>query len=119
MSRLNRSYEGKDTTYILDFANSAEEILDAFKTYYETATLEATTDPNIVFDLRAKLDASGFYDDKEVDEVAKVEVDSKSKQSDLVAAIEPVASRLLSAFKTAKSDLKIAQSRQDPNAYPV
>lgn len=35
-------------------------MLAAFKTYYETAQLEATTDPHLVFDLRAKLDASGF-----------------------------------------------------------
>ena len=58
LSRLNRAHPGKDTTYVLDFVNSAEEILKAFKTYYETAELEAVTDPNLVFDLRAKLDAA-------------------------------------------------------------
>ncbi|WP_141355207.1 type I restriction enzyme subunit R domain-containing protein, partial [Zoogloea ramigera] len=67
LSRLNRAHPGKDTTYILDFVNDAEEILAAFKTYYETARLEANTDPNLVFDLRAKLDATGFYDSFDVD----------------------------------------------------
>jgi hypothetical protein len=40
LSRLNRAYNGpgKDTTYILDFVNDPEEILAAFKTYYETAS---------------------------------------------------------------------------------
>src|SRR5690606_39712516 len=57
LSRLNRAYPGKDTTYVLDFVNEAGEVLKAFKTYYETAELEATTDPNLIFDLRAKLDA--------------------------------------------------------------
>ena len=58
--------------------NSAEDILKAFKTYYETAELEAVTDPNLVYNLRAKLDAAGHYDDFEVDRVAAVEVNPKS-----------------------------------------
>ena len=57
LSRLNRAHPGKDTTYVLDFVNSSDEVLAAFKTYYETAELEGVTDPNLVFDLRAKLDA--------------------------------------------------------------
>jgi hypothetical protein len=32
---------GKDTTYILDFVNDPDDVLAAFKTYYETAELEA------------------------------------------------------------------------------
>ncbi len=52
LSRLNRAHPGKDTTYILDFVNDATEILKAFKTYYDTAELEATTDPHLVYDLR-------------------------------------------------------------------
>ena len=42
-SRLNRAHPGKDTTYILDFVNSSEDILAAFKTFYETAELEGVT----------------------------------------------------------------------------
>ena len=39
LSRLNRAYPGKDTTYVVDFVNDPQEILIAFKTYYETAEL--------------------------------------------------------------------------------
>jgi len=74
LSRLNRCYPGKDTTYVLDFVNDTQEVLDAFKTYYDTAELADVTDPNIVFNLRAKLDASGHYDDFEVDRVVGVEI---------------------------------------------
>jgi type I restriction enzyme R subunit len=74
LSRLNRAYSGsfglKDTTFVLDFVNEAEEVLEAFRTYYTTATLEDVTDPNLVYDLRAKLDAAGHYDEFEVDRVA-------------------------------------------------
>ncbi len=77
-SRLNRAYHSggmlKDTTYVLDFVNSSDDILAAFRTYYQTATLADVTEPNIVFDLRAKLDALGHYDDYEVVRVVRIEV---------------------------------------------
>ena len=116
LSRLNRAHPGKDTTYILDFVNEAEDVLAAFKTYYETAQLEATTDPNLVFDLRAKLDGSGFYDNFEVDRVAQVEMDVKGTQAQLNAAIAPVADRLLKRYKAAQNDKMIAEANKDETA---
>jgi type I restriction enzyme, R subunit len=113
VSRLNRAHPGKDTTYILDFVNSAEEILAAFKTFYETAELEGVTDPNLVYDLRAKLDVSGHYDDFEVDRVVAVEMNPKAKQGDLIAAIEPVADRLLKRFNQAQEKRRFALAKND------
>ncbi|MDD3762394.1 MAG: type I restriction endonuclease [Nevskiales bacterium] len=115
LSRLNRAYPGKDTTYILDFINDPQEILAAFKTYHETAELEDVTDPNLVYDLRAKLDAQGHYDDHEVERVVAAELRARS-QAELSAAIEPVADRLLKAHLTARRALKDAQDRQDADA---
>jgi type I restriction enzyme R subunit len=116
LSRLNRAYPGKDTTYILDFVNSSEEILAAFRIYYETAELAGVTDPNLVYNLRAKLDAAGHYDDHEVDRVVRVEMDPRAKQSDLVAALEPVADRLLKKYKHARERLQEAKAEEDKKA---
>jgi type I restriction enzyme R subunit len=102
LSRLNRAHPGKTTTYVLDFVNDAADVLLAFKTYYETAELEATTDPNLIFDLRAKLDAAGHYDDFEVERLVKVEMDPRATQAQLVAAIHPVADRLLKRYKASQ-----------------
>lgn len=112
LSRLNRAHPGKDTTYVLDFVNEAEDVLAAFKTYHTTAELETTTDPNLVFNLRAKLDAAGHYDDPEVDRVVEAELKGV-KQSELVAAISPVVDRLAKRYKTAKEALKAAQDKKD------
>lgn len=90
LSRLNRCHRGKDTTYILDFVNDPDEVLAAFKVYYETAELEGVTDPHLVYDLRSKLDSMGYYDDNEVNRVANVEMNPRSTQKDLVSAIAPV-----------------------------
>lgn len=116
LSRLNRAHPGKDTTYILDFVNEPEDVLKAFKDYYETAELEGVTDPNLVYDLRGQLDAMGYYDDNEVNRVVAVELDPQSGQRDLAAAIAPVADRLLRQFKTLKTALSAAKGRQDKQA---
>ncbi|HTL45267.1 MAG TPA: hypothetical protein VL262_13080 [Vicinamibacterales bacterium] len=116
LSRLNRAYPSKDTTYVLDFVNDGHEVLEAFKTYYETAQLASTTDPNLVFDLRAKLDASGFYDDFEVERVVRVEIDPRSRQGDLAAALTPVADRLMKRYEAYRIALKEAVARQDKAA---
>ena len=114
LSRLNRAYSGtfgiKDTTFVLDFVNEAEEVLEAFRTYYTPATLEDGTDPKRVSKLRAKLDAAGHYDEFEVERVATVELNPQSKQGDLVRALEPVADRLVRQFKAAHDRWKTAKS---------
>jgi type I restriction enzyme R subunit len=113
LSRLNRCYPGKDTTYVLDFVNDTQEVLEAFKTYYDTAQLADVTDPNIVFNLRAKLDASGHYDDFEVDRAVAVELKPGAKQSELVAALEPVVDRLHRQYKAAQDALKTARDQKN------
>ncbi len=106
LSRLNRAYDGpygrKDTTYVLDFVNDPDEVLAAFRVYYETAELAGVTDPALILDLKAKLDASGHYDEFEVERVVAAELNPKATQAQLVAAIEPVADRLLKRFQAAR-----------------
>ncbi|MDB4914692.1 MAG: type restriction endonuclease subunit [Gemmatimonadetes bacterium] len=120
LSRLNRAHPGKDTTYVLDFANEAEDVLEAFKAYYETATLATTTDPNLVLNLRAKLDGAGYYDDFEVERVVAVDLDhyvfGKTKQSALASALEPVADRLMKRYRAAKDLFGVGQAQEDTAA---
>ncbi len=116
LSRLNRCHPGKTTTYVVDFANEPDEILASFKAYYETAELAEATDPNLIFDLKAKLDAQGHYDEFEVDRVVKVLLDHNAKQSQLIGALEPVAQRLMNAYKEARLAKRQAEEVNDPLA---
>ena len=113
LSRLNRAHPGKDTTYVVDFVNDPADVLAAFKTYHTTAELSATTDPNLVYNLRAKLDAAGHYDDFEVDRVVAVELDPNSHQGELVAALAPVEDRIMKRYKAAQTAWKAARERDD------
>ena len=72
LSRLNRTHPGKEDTFILDFTNDRETILESFQPYYELTTMNETTDPNHLYDLKGKLDASNVYYQSEVDAFAKV-----------------------------------------------
>jgi len=116
LSRLNRCYPGKDDTYVLDFVNEPGEILNAFKTYFTTAQLSDATDPNIILNLRTKLDALGYYDEHEIERVVKVVLDPKSKQKQLEAAMTPVADRLLKKFAAAKTAHAEAVASKDDKA---
>ena len=115
LSRLNRAHPGKDTTYVVDFKNEAADVLASFKVYHTTAELSATTDPNLVFNLRSKLDAAGHYDDFEVDRVVEAELKGE-KQSELLKALEPVVDRLMKRHKAAQEALKTAREKKDENA---
>lgn len=111
LSRLNRAHPGKETTYVVDFANEASEILAAFQTYYTTAALTEVTDPHLVFELRAKLDAAGHYDDFEVQRVVEVEMREGATQAELVAALTPVQDRLMKRYRLAREAQRAAEEK--------
>lgn len=72
LSRLNRTLPGKEDTFILDFANDRQTIIDSFQPYYELTTMAETTDPNHLYDLKGKLDVANVYYQSEVDAFSKV-----------------------------------------------
>lgn len=67
LSRLNRTCKGKTDTFVLDFANSEEEIKKSFEPFYTETTLNGDMDINRVYDLRAKLDEFSLFSTNEVD----------------------------------------------------
>jgi type I restriction enzyme R subunit len=70
LSRLNRTYSGKENTFVLDFQNTMEDVQTAFKPYFETTTLEGLSDPNQVYQLEARLRKFGVIDQGEVERFA-------------------------------------------------
>lgn len=66
LSRLNRTWPGKSETFILDFANDAGTITDAFSRYYRTAVLSGETDPDELRGLEAAVMDCGVFTRDEV-----------------------------------------------------
>jgi type I restriction enzyme R subunit len=92
LSRLNRSHPKKQETFVLDFANTAEEIEKAFKPYFESTILGEATDPNKLFDLQDALDSYQIYTREQVQEfsnniLANVPIDQLHASLDESSAI--------------------------------
>jgi len=68
LSRLNRSHPLKKDTFVLDFANSSENIMKAFNPYFESTILGEATDPNKLFDLQDALDNYQIYTKDQVND---------------------------------------------------
>ncbi len=69
LSRLNRAYPSKYDVFILDFANDADTIREAFEPYYRTTILADETDPNKLHDLQTDLDDYQVYAPEQVDDL--------------------------------------------------
>lgn len=92
LSRLNRTTAGKTDTFVLDFANKAEDIKKSFDPFYETTILGEATDPNKLFDLQSALDAFQVYTPDQVQEfsqrlIANVPVDQLHSILDAAAEV--------------------------------
>ncbi len=61
LSRLNRTYPGKDSTFVLDFVNDEEEIRRSFQPYFETTTIGDTADPQRLYQLESELKAAQVF----------------------------------------------------------
>lgn len=67
LSRLNRARQGKLDTFVLDFANEADDIQASFSRYYRTTILSGETDPNKLYDLIATMEQHQVYMTAHVD----------------------------------------------------
>ena len=72
LSRLNRICPGKEDTFVLDFANERETILDSFQPYYEITSVKEETDINHLYDLKNRLDGFQVYWENEINAFANI-----------------------------------------------
>ena len=98
LSRLNRTAPGKEDTFVLDFVNDRQTILDSFQPYYEITTVSEEPEPNHLYDLKATLDERQIYLISEIDALAKVYFNPTTlmnprTQSQLYSFIDPAVDR--------------------------
>lgn len=72
LSRLNRTYQGKDDTLVIDFVNTIEDIQEAFKEFYDVTILECETDPNAIYDKLTQLKSYGLIFDENVEKFCSI-----------------------------------------------
>ena len=118
LSRLNRMLPGKDTPFVLDFVNEADDIYKAFKPYYDATSLQETSDPSQLDRLKHELDTMQVYHWPEVEAFARVFYRSPDKQTaadhaHLQRHLQPAVDR----FKAIGEDEKRAAFRDRLGGY--
>lgn len=107
LSRLNRIFPPRKTdTFVLDFANDAETIRQAFLPYFEEAFLEEETDPNLLYDLRRKIMDAQVLWSENIDSgwlALESRGDIKAGNAALNAALDPAVERF-EALEKPKSE---------------
>jgi type I restriction enzyme R subunit len=81
LSRLNRTHSGKEDTFVLDFVNETDEIIESFQPYYELTGVGEQVDHRQLYELQSRLDGYQIYHKPEVDEFAKVFYKQREKQT--------------------------------------
>ena len=112
LSRLNRIHPLKEDTFVLDFVNDRGEIHDAFRTYYEGATMGEEVDPARMYQLRSELEAAGIYLAEEVERFCAVYFKPRQRQSavdhrTMNAALDPAVSRFTARLEEAEEETEL------------
>ena len=113
LSRLNRTTSGKEDTFVLDFANDRETILKSFQPYYEVTTIDETTDPNHLYDLKGEIEKVQVIWQNDVDKFVEVyfantKVFNVKDQRKLNAYVDPAVERFKGLPEEAQDDFKNA-----------
>lgn len=98
LSRLNRTCPGKEDTFVLDFANEADDIQASFQPFYEVTRLDEPTNPNHLYDLRHQLEEFRLIDPAEIEAFAQVYFKpktmlNKTDQAQLYRHLRPATDR--------------------------
>jgi type I restriction enzyme R subunit len=106
LSRLNRTHPGKEDTFVLDFANSAEEIQEAFEPFFEES-FAAPTDPNVLYTMEHDLRAAGVLASAEMAAaVAALLSEDPAQQSVVYANLLPAVGRFAQLEEEAAEEFR-------------
>lgn len=97
LSRLNRTCAGKVDTFVLDFVNTKEDILEAFQPFYQETYLQQEVNVDLIYQTQKELRGYGIYSEDDIEAFAK-EYFRYDKQDSramgrMTSALLPVAGR--------------------------
>ena len=95
LSRLNRTLPPhKDETCIIDFADNADSVKEAFDMYYGETSLASTTDPNDLYKIESRLKRFGFFFPDDLEQFASVFYKPRVKMENVYVALKPIVDRV-------------------------
>ena len=106
LSRLNRTHAGKKGTMVIDFANEADQIKEAFEPYYETTLLSEATDPNLLYEIQTRLGDFPVFTPADIHNFAILFFNPATKQDRLYAALAPAVMRFQSLSQAEREEFR-------------
>jgi type I restriction enzyme R subunit len=104
LSRLNRTTKGKTDTFVLDFVNDTEEIVNSFQPYYTNTMLTEETDPDKLYDLVYEIEQFNLYTKYQVDEFCKEFYSKSDSDEKLHPIIDVVVDKFKDSLDTEQQD---------------
>ena len=102
LSRLNRCCPKKNDTFVLDFANKAEDINKSFSLYYRTTILSGETDPNKLLDLIEVMEQYQVYCEEDVESLVKLYLDGAERDK-----LDPILDPCAETYRALDTDDQI------------
>jgi type I restriction enzyme R subunit len=90
LSRLNRTTSGKVDTFVLDFVNNTDDIVQSFQEYYTSTELVGETDPNKLYSLETEIKSFNLFTKYEVNEFCRIFYTEKLTDEDLQPVLNTV-----------------------------
>lgn len=107
LSRLNRTMQGKKDTFVLDFVNTEDEILEAFQPFYEATTLKEEININLIYDTQSKLRKFHIYNDDDIATVMKINKQAQKKQDErLLGRLSSILKPVIDRYDELADDVK-------------
>ena len=100
LSRLNRTTTGKTDTFVLDFVNTSEEILESFQPYYQKTILSGETDPNRLYTIETDIKKFNLFTEYELNEFSEVFFHKTRPQEEL----QPILDRVVQQWSRIEMD---------------
>ena len=112
LSRLNRAYPGKRDTFVLDFANEADDIQEAFSRYYRTTILSGETDPNKLYDLISTMEKYEVYTQHHIDSFVELYLGDASRDK-----LDPILDVCVALYKNLDDEDSQVEFKSSAKAF--
>lgn len=95
LSRLNRTKSGKTDTFVMDFSNDTEDIVNSFQPYFTSTLLSEETDPDKLYEIVYEIEQYNLFTKYQINEFCK----EFYSNSDSDEKLHPIIDMVVENFK--------------------
>ena len=119
LSRLNRVPRGRrdKQTFVLDFANTYEDMRKAFAPYYKATMLANTITVSDIWELDKRIDAAAVFDPDDIDGASSILLDPEGVDAKAKRKLDNVMKRTLKHYMALGTEIDKREFAKDLRAF--